>query len=237
MRVSRFLLSTLKEAPAEADVVSQKLMLRAGMIKRLSAGIYTWMPLGLRALRKVEAIVREEMNRAGAIELLMPVVQPAELWQESGRWEKYGPELLRIKDRHERDFVIQPTSEEVITDIARKELKSYKQLPINFYHIQTKFRDEIRPRFGVMRSREFIMKDAYSFDLDATGMLRSYQAMYDAYARIFTRMGLKFPSPPIPGSAARNARIYARGFGRGRDRLSPSVRLRRECRACRGGRV
>ena len=214
MRVSRFLLSTLKEAPAEADVVSQKLMLRAGMIKRLSAGIYTWMPLGLRVLRKVEAIVREEMNRAGAIELLMPVVQPAELWQESGRWEKYGPELLRIKDRHERDFVIQPTSEEVITDIARKDLKSYKQLPINFYHIQTKFRDEIRPRFGVMRSREFIMKDAYSFDLDAAGMLRSYQAMYDAYARIFTRMGLKFravaaDTGAIGGSASDEFQVLA----------------------------
>jgi prolyl-tRNA synthetase len=214
MRVSRFLLSTLKEAPAEADVVSQKLMLRTGMIKRLSAGIYTWMPLGLRVLRKVEAIVREEMNRAGSIELLMPVVQPAELWQESGRWEKYGPELLRIKDRHERDFVIQPTSEEVITDIARKELKSYKQLPINFYHIQTKFRDEIRPRFGVMRSREFIMKDAYSFDLDATGMLRSYHAMYDAYTRIFTRMGLKFravgaDTGPIGGSASHEFQVLA----------------------------
>ena len=214
MRVSRFLLSTLKEAPAEADVVSQKLMLRAGMIKRLSAGIYTWMPLGLRVLRKVEAIVREEMNRAGAIELLMPVVQPAELWQESGRWEKYGPELLRIKDRHERDFVVQPTSEEVITDIARKELKSYKQLPINFYHIQTKFRDEIRPRFGVMRSREFVMKDAYSFDLDSAGMLRSYQAMYDAYARIFTRMGLKFravaaDTGAIGGSASHEFQVLA----------------------------
>jgi prolyl-tRNA synthetase len=214
MRVSRFLLSTLKEAPAEADVVSQKLMLRAGMIKRLSAGIYTWMPLGLRVVRKVEAIVREEMNRAGAIELLMPVVQPAELWQESGRWEKYGPELLRIKDRHERDFVIQPTSEEVITDIARKELKSYRQLPINFYHIQTKFRDEIRPRFGVMRSREFVMKDAYSFDLDAAGMLRSYQAMYDAYARIFTRMGLKFrtvaaDTGAIGGSASHEFQVLA----------------------------
>ena len=157
MRVSQFFLSTLKEAPAEAELISHNLMLRAGMIRRLAAGIYTWMPLGLRVLRKVEAIVREEMNRAGAIELLMPVVQPAELWQESKRWDKYGPDLLRIKDRHQRDFVIQPTSEEVITDIARRELKSYKQLPVNFYHIQTKFRDEVRPRFGVMRSREFIM--------------------------------------------------------------------------------
>src|SRR5213080_2861365 len=192
MRVSCYFLSTLKEAPAEAETISHRLMLRAGLIKRLAAGIYTWMPLGLRVLRKVEAIVREEMNRAGAIELLMPVVQPAELWQESRRWDDYGPELLRIKDRHQRDFVIQPTSEEVITDIARKELKSYKQLPVNFYHIQTKFRDEIRPRFGVMRSREFIMKDAYSFDADKAGMLKSYQAMYDAYVRIFTRLGLKF---------------------------------------------
>ena len=157
MRVSRFLLTTLKEAPAEAELVSHRLMLRTGMIKRLAAGIYTWMPLGLRVLRKVEAIVRDEMNRSGAIELLMPVVQPAEMWQESGRWAKYGPELLRLKDRHDRDFIVQPTSEEVITDIARKELRSYKQLPINLYHIQTKFRDEVRPRFGVMRSREFIM--------------------------------------------------------------------------------
>jgi prolyl-tRNA synthetase len=192
MRVSQFFLSTLKEAPAEAELSSHRLMLRAGMIKRLAAGVYTWMPLGLRVLRRVEAIVREEMNRAGAVELLMPVFQPAELWQESGRWEKYGPDLLRIKDRHQRDFVAQPTSEEVITDIARKELKSYKQLPVNFYHIQTKFRDEVRPRFGVMRSREFIMKDAYSFDVDKHAMLKSYQAMYDAYVRIFTRLGLKF---------------------------------------------
>jgi prolyl-tRNA synthetase len=214
MRVSRYFLSTLKEAPAEADVVSQKLMLRAGMIKRLAAGVYTWMPLGLRVLRKVEAIVREEMNRAGAIELLMPVVQPAELWQESGRWDKYGPDLLRFKDRHERDFVIQPTSEEVITDIARKELKSYRQLPINFYHIQTKFRDEIRPRFGVMRSREFIMKDAYSFDVDKDAMLKSYQAMYDAYTRIFTRLDLKFrpvaaDTGQIGGSASHEFQVLA----------------------------
>ena len=192
MRVSQFFLSTLKEAPAEAELASHRLMLRAGMIKRLAAGVYTWMPLGLRVLRRVEAIVREEMNRAGAIELLMPVFQPAELWQESGRWDKYGPDLLRIKDRHQRDFVAQPTSEEVITDIARKELRSYKQLPVNFYHIQTKFRDEVRPRFGVMRSREFIMKDAYSFDVDKPAMLKSYQVMYDAYVRIFTRLGLKF---------------------------------------------
>jgi prolyl-tRNA synthetase len=214
MRVSRFFLSTLKEAPAEAELVSHTLMLRAGLIKRLAAGIYTWMPLGLRVLRKIEAIVREEMNRAGAIELLMPVVQPAELWQESDRWDKYGPELLRIKDRHQRAFVIQPTSEEVITDIARKELRSYKQLPVNLYHIQTKFRDEVRPRFGVMRSREFIMKDAYSFDADETGMLKSYQAMYDAYGRIFTRLGLKFrpvaaDTGPIGGTASHEFQVLA----------------------------
>ena len=214
MRVSQFFLSTLKEAPAEAELASHRLMLRAGMIKRLAAGIYTWMPLGLRVLRKVEAVVREEMNRAGAVELLMPVVQPAELWQESGRWDKYGPDLLRIKDRHQRDFVIQPTSEEVITDIARKELRSYKQLPVNFYHIQTKFRDEIRPRFGVMRSREFVMKDAYSFDADKNGMLKSYQSMYDAYARIFTRLGLKFrpvaaDTGPIGGKASHEFQVLA----------------------------
>ncbi|MCS6996527.1 MAG: proline--tRNA ligase [Casimicrobiaceae bacterium] len=192
MRLSQFLLSTTKEAPAEAEIVSHQLMLRAGMIKKLSAGIYTWMPLGLRVLRKVEAIIREEMNAAGAIELLMPVIQPADLWVESGRWEKMGPEMLRLKDRHERDFIVQPTSEEVITDIARQELKSWRQLPKNLYHIQTKFRDERRPRFGVMRSREFIMKDAYSFDADVDGLMKSYQAMYDAYARIFTRLGLEF---------------------------------------------
>src|SRR5437867_4660779 len=214
MRVSRFFLSTLKEAPTEAELVSHRLMLRTGMIKRLAAGIYTWMPLGVRVLRKVEAVVREEMNRAGAIELLMPVIQPGELWQESGRWDKYGPDLLRIKDRHERDFVVQPTSEEVITDIARKELKSYKQLPVNLYHIQTKFRDEVRPRFGVMRSREFIMKDAYSFDFDRDGMLRSYQAMYDAYARIFSRLGLEFravraDTGQIGGSASHEFQVVA----------------------------
>ena len=214
MRVSRFLLSTLKEAPAEAELVSHRLMLRTGMIKRLAAGIYTWMPLGLRVLRKVEAIVRQEMNRSGAIELLMPVVQPAEMWQESGRWAKYGPELLRLKDRHDRDFIVQPTSEEVITDIARKELRSYKQLPINLYHIQTKFRDEVRPRFGVMRSREFIMKDAYSFDADKAGMLKSYHAMYDAYARIFTRMHLEFravaaDTGQIGGSASHEFQVLA----------------------------
>ncbi len=214
MRISRFFVPTLREAPAEAELVSHRLMLRAGMIKRLAAGIYTWLPLGLRVLRKVEAIVREEMDRAGAIELMMPVVQPAELWQETGRWAKYGPELLRLRDRHERDFIVQPTSEEVITDVARKELKSYKQLPINLYHIQTKFRDEVRPRFGVMRSREFVMKDAYSFDADKAGMLKSYQAMYDAYARIFTRMGLGFravaaDTGQIGGSASHEFQVLA----------------------------
>jgi prolyl-tRNA synthetase len=192
MKASHFYISTLKEAPADAEVVSHKLMVRAGFIKRLSAGIYSYMPMGLRVIRKVEAIVREEMNRAGAVELLMPVVQPAELWQESGRFTKYGPELLRIKDRHERDFIIQPTSEEVITDIARQELRSYRSLPRNFYHIQTKFRDERRPRFGVMRGREFTMKDAYSFDRDVAGASKSYDRMYDAYVRIFERMGLTF---------------------------------------------
>jgi len=214
MRVSRFLLSTLKEAPAEAELVSHRLMLRAGMIKRLAAGIYTWMPLGLRVMRKVEAIVREEMNRAGAVELLMPVVQPAEMWQETGRWAKYGPELLRLKDRHERDFIVQPTSEEVVTDIARKELKSYKQLPLNLYHIQTKFRDEVRPRFGVMRSREFVMKDAYSFDVDKPAMLKSYQEMYDAYGRIFDVERLKFravaaDTGQIGGSASHEFQVLA----------------------------
>ena len=192
MRVSRFYLSTLKEAPAEADVISQQLMLRAGLIKKLGSGLYTWMPLGLITLRKVEQIIREEMNRAGALELVMPVIQPAELWQETGRWELMGPNMLRLKDRHERDFIVGPTHEEVITDIVRREIKSYRQLPVNFYQIQTKFRDEIRPRFGVMRAREFIMKDAYSFDVDEAGMLRSYRVMFDAYARIFTRMGLTF---------------------------------------------
>ncbi len=192
MKASQFFISTQKEAPADAEVLSHKLMMRAGLIKRLGAGIYSYMPMGLRVIRRVEAIIREEMNRAGAVELLMPVVQPAELWQESGRFQKYGPELLRVKDRHDRDFVIQPTSEEVITDIARQELRSYRQLPRNFYHIQTKFRDERRPRFGVMRGREFTMKDAYSFDRDADSAGRSYQQMFDAYVRIFQRMGLTF---------------------------------------------
>ena len=192
MKATQFFVSTLKEAPADAEVASHKLMMRAGMIKRLGAGIYSYMPMGLRVIRKVEQIIREEMNRAGAVELLMPVVQPAELWQETGRFEKMGPELLRVKDRHERDFIIQPTSEEVITDIARQELRSYRALPKNFYHIQTKFRDERRPRFGVMRGREFTMKDAYSFDRDVESAGRSYEQMYAAYVRIFERLGLTF---------------------------------------------
>jgi prolyl-tRNA synthetase len=192
MKASRFFISTLKEAPADAEVASHKLMMRAGFIKRLGAGIYNYMPMGLRVIRKVENIIREEMNRAGAIELLMPVVQPAELWQETGRFQKYGAELLRLKDRHDRDFVIQPTSEEVITDIARQELRSYRTLPRNFYHIQTKFRDERRPRFGVMRGREFTMKDAYSFDRDIASASKSYDIMFAAYTRIFERMGLTF---------------------------------------------
>src|ERR671931_559820 len=192
MRTSKFFISTQKEVPAEAEIVSHRLMLRASLIRRLAAGIYTWLPLGLRVVRRVEAIVRQEMNRAGAIELAMPVVQPAELWRESRRWNEYGPELLRFKDRHERDFVLQPTSEEVITDLARGELKSYRQLPVHFYHIQTKFRDERRPRFGVMRSREFVMKDGYSFHADYPDLEREYRNMYDTYTRIFTRLGLKF---------------------------------------------
>ena len=192
MKASQFLISTLKEAPADAEVASHQLMMRAGMIKKLGAGIYTYMPMGLRVIRKVEAIVREEMNRAAGIELTMPVVQPAELWQETGRFEKMGPELLRIKDRHDRDYVVQPTSEEVVTDIARQELRSYKQLPKNLYQIQTKFRDERRPRFGLMRGREFIMKDAYSFDRDAASAQISYQGMAQAYRRIFDRFGLRY---------------------------------------------
>ena len=192
MRASAYLISTQKEAPGDAEIVSQKLMLRAGMVRKLAAGIYNYLPLGLRTIRKIEAIIRDEMDRAGALELLMPVVQPAELWMESGRWDKYGPELLRIHDRHQRDFVLQPTSEEVVTDIARQEIRSYRQLPANFYHIQTKFRDERRPRFGVMRGREFTMKDAYSFDRDVEGAHRSYETMFAAYVRIFTRLGLRF---------------------------------------------
>src|SRR5512141_2928063 len=192
MKASQTFISTLKEAPADAEIVSHRLMMRAGFIKRLGAGIYNYMPMGLRSIRKIEAVIRDEMNRAGAIELLMPVVQPAELWQETGRFTKMGPELLRVKDRHERDFVIQPTSEEVITDIARQELRSYKQLPRNFYHIQTKFRDDRRPRFGVMRGRELTMKDAYSFDRDPASALKSYDAMFAAYKRIFDRFGLTY---------------------------------------------
>jgi prolyl-tRNA synthetase len=192
MKASQFFVSTLKEAPADAEVASHKLMMRAGFIKRLGAGIYSYMPMGLRVIRKVEGVIREEMVRAGAVELLMPVVQPAELWQESGRWDKMGPEMLRVKDRHDRDFIIQPTSEEVVTDIARQELRSYRSLPKNFFHIQTKFRDERRPRFGVMRGREFTMKDAYSFDRDAEAAGRSYDAMFKAYCRIFERLGLTY---------------------------------------------
>src|SRR5437867_7258905 len=192
MRTSRFFIATLKEVPAEAEIASHRLMLRAGLIRRLSAGIYTWLPLGLRVLHKVEAVVRQEMNRAGAIELSMPVVQPAERWQESGRWQAYGPELLRFRDRHERDFVLQPTSEEVVTDLARSELKSYRTLPQHFYQIQTKFRDERRPRFGILRGREFVMKDGYSFHADLADLEREYRNMYDTYTLIFTRLGLKF---------------------------------------------
>src|SRR5438876_2088616 len=192
MRLSQYPLNTMKETPAEAEVVSHQLMLRAGLIRRLAAGLYSWLPMGLKVLQKVECIIREEMNRAGAFELVRPVIQPAELWQESGRWREYGPELLRIKDRHERDFVAGPTHEEVITDIVRRELQSYRQLPVNFYQIQTKFRDEIRPRFGVMRAREFIMKDAYSFDRNEEQAKGSYQKMLTAYHRIFERCELKF---------------------------------------------
>jgi prolyl-tRNA synthetase len=192
MRLSRYLLATLKETPADAEIVSHRLMLRAGMIRKLAAGLYTWLPLGLRVLRRVESVVREEMNRAGAQEVLMPAVQPAELWQESGRWDQYGPELLRIRDRHDREFCFGPTHEEVITDLARREIRSYKQLPVNFYQIQTKFRDEVRPRFGVMRAREFVMKDAYSFHLDAESLQETYDLMYRTYSRIFSRLGLEF---------------------------------------------
>jgi len=192
MKTSKFFISTLKEVPADAEIVSHRLMLRASMIRRLAAGIYTWLPAGLRVVRKVEAVVREEMNRAGAVELSMPVVQPGELWRESGRWQAYGPELLRFKDRHERDFVVQPTSEEVITELARAELKSYRRLPVHFYQIQTKFRDERRPRFGIMRGREFVMKDGYSFHASHADLEREYRSMHDTYTRIFTRLGLRF---------------------------------------------
>jgi prolyl-tRNA synthetase len=214
MRFSEFALTTLKEVPAEAEIVSHKLMLRAGLIRRLASGLFTWMPLGLRVLRKVEAVVREEMDRAGALELLMPAVQPSELWEESGRWDQYGPLLLRMHDRHEREFCFGPTHEEVITDIARRELRSYKQLPVNYYQIQTKFRDEIRPRFGVMRSREFIMKDAYSFDIDQDGLQKSYDRMHAAYTAIFERLGLKFrvvdaDSGEIGGSQSQEFHVLA----------------------------
>ena len=214
MRFSEFGLTTLKEVPADAEIVSHKLMLRAGLIRRLASGLFTWMPIGLRVLRKVEAVVREEMDRAGALELLMPAVQPAELWEQTGRWQQYGPLLLRMKDRHERDYCFGPTHEEVITDIASKELRSYKQLPVNFYQIQTKFRDEIRPRFGVMRSREFIMKDAYSFDTDAAGLDVAYQKMHAAYTAIFERLGLKFrvvwaDSGEIGGSKSQEFHVLA----------------------------
>jgi prolyl-tRNA synthetase len=214
MRLSQYPINTVKETPAEAEVVSHQLMLRAGLIRRLAAGIYTWLPLGLRTLRKVESIIREEMDRAGALEVLMPAVQPAELWQESGRWEQYGPELLRLKDRHERPFVIGPTHEEVITDLARRELKSYRQLPVNFYQIQMKFRDEIRPRFGVMRAREFIMKDAYSFHADEASLQAGYEAMRGAYTRMFTRMELNFravraDTGSIGGTASEEFQVLA----------------------------
>ena len=214
MRLSRFHLNTSKETPGDAEIASHRLMLRAGMIRKLAAGLYTWSPLGLRVLRKVETVVREEMDRAGAIELLMPTIQPAELWQETGRWEKFGGQLLKIKDRKEADYVYGPTAEEVITDFARQELRSYKQLPVNFYNIQWKFRDEIRPRFGVMRAREFLMKDAYSFHVGAEGMARTYQAMYDAYSRIFERLGLRFravaaDTGAIGGSASHEFHVLA----------------------------
>ena len=192
MRVSRFPLSTIKEVPSDAEVISHKLMIRAGMVRKLSAGLYNWLPMGLRVIRKIEAIVRDEMNRAGAQELLMPTVQPAELWQESTRWDQYGPELLRMKDRHQREFCFGPTHEEVMTDFVRNEIRSYKQLPITFYQIQTKFRDEVRPRFGVMRSREFIMKDAYSFHIDQASLQQTYAVMYQTYTNIFNRINLEF---------------------------------------------
>ncbi len=201
MRLSQYPISTLKEVPADAEIISHRLMLRTGMIRRLAAGLYVWLPLGLRTLRKVERIVREEMDRAGALELCMPTLQPAELWKESGRWNKYGPELLRFKDRHDRELLYGPTHEEVITDIARRELRSYKQLPVNFYQIQFKFRDEIRPRFGVMRAREFLMKDAYSFHTDEASLAQGYRLMYEAYSRIFTRMGLKFRAVQADGGS------------------------------------
>ncbi len=214
MRLSAYPIQSLKEVPAEAEVASHRLMLRAGLVRRLAAGLYTWLPMGLRVLRRVERVIREEMDRAGALEIAMPVAQPAELWVESGRWDKFGPELLRFKDRHDRDMVLGPTHEEVVTDIARRELKSYRQLPVNFYQIQTKFRDEIRPRFGVMRAREFIMKDAYSFHADEASLAEGYRRMYDAYTAIFTRLGLRFravqaDSGAIGGSASQEFHVLA----------------------------
>ena len=214
MRTSNLQIATTKESPADAEVISHQLMLRAGMIRRLAAGLYTWMPLGLRVLRKIENIVREEMNNTGAAELLMPAVQPSELWEESGRWGQFGPELLRFKDRHQRDFCMGPTHEEVITDIARRDLRSYKQLPVNYYQIQTKFRDEVRPRFGVMRSREFIMKDAYSFHSSPASLQQTFDAMHQAYSNIFSRMHLKFrsveaDSGAIGGSGSKEFHVLA----------------------------
>jgi prolyl-tRNA synthetase len=214
MRASRFFIGTIKEAPAEAELASHKLMLRAGLIRRLGSGLYTWMPLGLRVLRKVETVVREEMNRAGALEVEMPCVIPAELWQETGRWQAFGPQLLKIKDRHERDFLFGPTHEEVITDIARRDIKSYRQLPVHFYQMHTKFRDEIRPRFGVMRAREFVMKDGYSFHVDAADLEREYRNMHDTYTRIFSRLGLRFravaaDSGAIGGDVSREFHVLA----------------------------
>jgi len=226
MRASQYYLATLKEAPQEAELASHKLMLRAGLIRKLASGLYTWMPLGLKVLKKVETIVREEMNRAGALEILAPPIQPAELWQETGRWDLYGPLMLRIKDRAEREFCYAPTAEEVLCDIVRKEIRSYRQLPVNFYQIQTKFRDEIRPRFGVMRAREFTMKDAYSFDADFAGLQKSYQAMYDAYTRIFTRLGLAFravaaDTGEIGGTGSHEFQVLA-GSGEDAIAYSPS---------------
>jgi prolyl-tRNA synthetase len=224
MRASQYYVVTLKEAPQEAELASHKLMLRAGLIRKLGSGLYSWMPLGLKVVRKVEAIVREEMNRAGALEMLAPPIQPAELWQETGRWDLYGPLMLRIKDRAEREFCYAPTAEEVLCDIVRKEIKSYRQLPVNLYQIQTKFRDEIRPRFGVMRAREFSMKDAYSFDADFAGLQKSYQAMYDAYTRIFTRLGLEFravaaDTGEIGGTGSHEFQVLA---GSGEDAIAVS---------------
>jgi prolyl-tRNA synthetase len=214
MRLSAYPIQNLKEVPADAEIVSHRLMLRAGLVRRLAGGLYTWLPMGLRVLRKVERVIREEMNRAGALEISMPVAQPAELWVESGRWDQFGPELLRFKDRHDRDMVLGPTHEEVVTDLARRELKSYRQLPVNFYQIQTKFRDEIRPRFGVMRAREFVMKDAYSFHADPASLAEGYRKMYEAYSAIFTRLGLRFravhaETGAIGGSASQEFHVLA----------------------------